>query len=901
MAEAGKKRNRKSKLVPRDFTRYDKVTYHFPESQKIKSTIKKLLPRIKDKINDPFLDSSIDSSANFSVQIAVEPCEEFVDDNQLIWKELEITEVTISDAALRCETEKMMAITTSNVDKVIEIEIRNYWGKYVQAVEEVSFYHDKLIQDVLKKLGYGIVESILAYKCYICKVGWWHLGPFRDHIRQHKDINVDIKMNNNLYYIVANKQDVKADNDYVKIDGKCRVCLRTHDEHYTLNAFNNFRCNRCDNHLSTCNKLFAHENLYLRYTSVENYKVSCICKICGVECLTSARFSEHIQLRHTVRSDKPIILNDWKTCCYCRRKYIDIYSHACPHKKDRLKCVFCGRTFQTNQQVVGHVIYNLKRDCNCKVCGQYLKTQCLELQHMVTHSKNYVLVCKCIRCKIHVLCANKKALEHHSTRVHRRCTVYYEQIVVPVTCFSSKRTGTLNCENTLQKIDKTPDEPTTPADLTSLLATTQHLKHENDNSEQDVAKTKQRIKEEKSHEYIEVKKENNVENTSIKLEHEICLTEFDNSSEQNLEPKCTTSMTVEEDLAPEPTRLMNKVIIPVKVYSGKRINDDDLHDRQKTELTIEEEIGYDVENRSIEAEFDNDSSEQDLEPKCDTPLTINSKKRENDDRSNTRKPNKRTCNISALETKWTNSDVLQSSLTDTAEVLVYNIADDGNVQWEYVIDNVNDEDAISLKPEITDEFNDDSYLNDDRNDGIYDVQGETVIKSKSDFSQDKVSLKQIVNNSLDEGTALHYQAYEEKTDDRDNDEDSDIKADHEACMAELTKVYKQFQASKSTGRTTKSSLCSKELMIKHEPLDLSSDDVANKVNTLNFSIETSRHNSAPEEDDLKPKNESPFTALATTHSEFYRISVHEEFLCKESLYFNEDGVMNDISNKGGCS
>lgn len=325
------------------------------------------------------------------------------------------------------EVLKLMGHSTSIPDKIIEMEIRNSWGKYVQPQEEDKDEYESIIQTALtnfKQWKYKAKEreSILAYKCYICNIGWWRLTPFEEHIKQHEHVKVNIEPFRHECCIVAfyGEQEMMRE---VEIDGLCHYCLRRSSVHAIMkHQYMYYFCDGCRGRFVTCTSLFSHEGTCGKFQKmlVEDNMLNeySVCPICKVNCLTQDRYEQHISLKHTVNSDEPVTYS-WpipRPCLKCGLKYFFSNLHMCPKKNEFFLCAHCYRKFQHLWQLNIHLTIN-KSTINCSICCQGIK-QCSEAQHMLKHTKNYVMAYKCQRCVPDVLFPDSYSARQHCEMGH---------------------------------------------------------------------------------------------------------------------------------------------------------------------------------------------------------------------------------------------------------------------------------------------------------------------------------------------------------------------------------------------------------------------------------------------------------------------------------------------------
>lgn len=342
-----------------------------------------------------------------------------------IYRECHLPEDVFKEEAI-----KLMEHSTRIPDKIIEIEMRNTWGKYVQPKEEEMDEYESKIQTAVgyfKQWSYQsrARESILAFKCYICSMGWWRLTPFKEHIKQHRDLKVTIEPNHHECCVIAFYGE-KGTIREVQIDGLCHYCIRTASEHETMKYKVSYLCEACSCQFPNCAAMFKHEGTCVKFQRMlqqDNIlNEYCVCPICKVNCLTRPRYEHHLMLRHSVRSDDPV-RNFWpspRACLKCGLGYFLYNLHICPEKYENALCPHCYRKFQHVWQMEIHFMKN-KRTINCSVCYQGIK-QCNEAQHMLKHSKQYVMAYKCQRCVTDVWLPDAASAQLHcEIRHNTRC------------------------------------------------------------------------------------------------------------------------------------------------------------------------------------------------------------------------------------------------------------------------------------------------------------------------------------------------------------------------------------------------------------------------------------------------------------------------------------------------
>lgn len=365
--------------------------------------------------------------SNIEVSISIEierDTQEEQNDRNLLNREpvkKRFTECLLPEDIIKEETLKVMASCRSIPDKIIEIEIRNNLGKFVQPQEQNDEY-ESMIQTALKSFKQWNYqskerESILAYKCYVCDIGCWQLAHFRDHIKQHKDIKLNLEPFHHECYIVAFYGEQPAMRE-VQIDGVCRYCLRTSSEHDAAkrNGLYYF-CMGCYGRFFTCAAIFKHEGTCVRFQKIliqDNILNDCsTCLICKINCLTHKRYQQHLLLRHSVFSDDPLTYF-WpvpRSCYKCGLKFFIFSVHICPKKYENYSCTHCYRMFLYQWQLNTHLATN-NSTITCQICSKDIK-QCNEVEHMLKHTYTYMIAYKCQRCERNIIFPNE-----HSARKH---------------------------------------------------------------------------------------------------------------------------------------------------------------------------------------------------------------------------------------------------------------------------------------------------------------------------------------------------------------------------------------------------------------------------------------------------------------------------------------------------
>ncbi|XP_049884038.1 zinc finger X-chromosomal protein-like isoform X2 [Pectinophora gossypiella] len=842
MAESDKKSSRKLKLVPRNFEEYEDDIELSLDTQKTTVTQEQfnqsMFHKIKDKINEePDFEPS--TSVNFSVQVEVEQMEAPTEEIE------KRTFAVLTNTELRSEMEKVMSTTTSLADKILEIDIRNQWGKYTQAVQ-LSDYDIK-IQNAITEWKFWRLQSkfrraIVAYKCYICKIGWWHLTPFRDHILQHEDINVNIDTAQNDCYIIAWKGEPPVSLSEVKIEGNCWQCLQKFEKHSrnTLPTNAMYVCLGCLHRKPSCAALFEHEGVCQRYQKIifEHEMATeslWTCTICSVACLSSKRYLEHMMLNHSPRSDLPILFPAFQRCSRCDVPILHSALHMCSHKDGGQRCKFCNRPFQTKPLRDAHEKFT-KKNYLCKVCNIVLVSQCKEPQHMLVHTQNYVLAYKCRVCSDTALFKSREDMYWHRILQHpgkNKIKDLYEAMIVPKSCMTSKWLARNPFDGNDDLIVKKPAD----------------------------AKV-----ESKDDGYMKVNKSGPGKVYTFTGNQIAKTTKFKMAPEtENSQGNCPIKYEVDDTCASlDDTEIDTKHAI---------LDDDDDDVLVIDDVQVECVIG------------DAGDSSQDTMDIKEEIIDANTNSNEENDTKDTIK-------------------IKQEVITESSN-------QEDNDTKIYMEENDLSQNTVNIKQEIIDK---DSKLEDNFKQEDNDYRNVQDIIEINDSSQDTVEIKQeIMDEDMFEAKAdlnEHETTFgnvkiktevvikEEKEDYKEFDEDNnDIMAEHEACLAELSKV---FQASKRGGSIELSGICmSEDLVVKEESDDDYEDiiklDHCYEMNTeryKNSDSETSRKetvendeaNRNPQPEIRVTSEQSRLTIPVTANTSSYTKSARKIYHCSRCSF-----------------
>ncbi|KAM3955521.1 uncharacterized protein ACR2FA_010558 [Aphomia sociella] len=221
-------------------------------------------------------------------------------------------EILYSEKILN-EVDVISKTSTNLIDKILAIEIRNCFGRYkFVALEESK--QDIMLNEAFQRWNeWQAVTKVrgvpLCYKCYVCEIAFWHLHPFREHIRTHESIEINIETQASECSIIAFETEVEFQTFH--IDSDCWRCGNDFKSHPTLMYPNGeYRCCWCNELFFTCTALKIHENvctefLNKRMNAMINAR-SLQCSVCPLVVWQENELAIHMELSHSVRSDLPI-------------------------------------------------------------------------------------------------------------------------------------------------------------------------------------------------------------------------------------------------------------------------------------------------------------------------------------------------------------------------------------------------------------------------------------------------------------------------------------------------------------------------------------------------------------------------------------------------------------------
>ncbi|XP_059050269.1 uncharacterized protein LOC131845248 [Achroia grisella] len=297
-------------------------------------------------------------------------------------------------------------------DRLLAVELLNSWGQRKNGVMEES-NNEMILQAVLDKWRHWqslswCRETPMTYKCYLCKVGFWRLSLFRDHIATPGHENIKMALET-VYHECHISAYVAEDNFgtnftmlHFPIESNCLKCNKSFDSHPTVKEpYDDYKCRLCLIPYFTCRALRLHEGVCGFLTKKRCTKDSIPidmhkCSICPMFFSNEKQVLEHLSIFHRVWSDIPNNSN-FKSCKLCNQNYIIFLMHDCPNKHGSNVCTYCQTCFPSRLMVQLHLNMS-KSNYKCRICNVRLDRQCMERLHLLAHSEQFMKVYRCNLC-----------------------------------------------------------------------------------------------------------------------------------------------------------------------------------------------------------------------------------------------------------------------------------------------------------------------------------------------------------------------------------------------------------------------------------------------------------------------------------------------------------------------
>ncbi|XP_038220522.1 uncharacterized protein LOC119838602 [Zerene cesonia] len=434
MDKSDKIRNRKTKLIPREFVDSD------DELQELQYEVEQTLARIR---GDKASTSNEQTQPQFSIKVEVEECYETNDDvvelNSSDEEQLSDLEQDVHNLNLMSVLEashKHMETSTNIADFTLHMEVVNYCKQ--PPVPNVKSNHELVLEKALTRwrdwfsLAADLREPPLIYKCYICNLAWWHLSEFRSHIYVHvfKTFRVSLEIINCVQCNIVAYE--KMDKRFIDPGAKCWRCGEPGSEHQKPN-----KCGGCSKDFFSCMKLVEHQwycdafkakQIKVFQKAKKMYK----CHLCPRYYFQEDTLFDHMVSRHSVRTDVPVA---W-TLVFCQecRENVEDYSHVCAGKVPNETCVHCNRLFHSKALLALHKLVS-KHPKVCRVCMKRVSKECMLAVHMMRHTDSYLLLYRCLLCPKPVYLDPTRLLTH-SVETHQTSDGYsvpHEFMFIPMT------------------------------------------------------------------------------------------------------------------------------------------------------------------------------------------------------------------------------------------------------------------------------------------------------------------------------------------------------------------------------------------------------------------------------------------------------------------------------------
>lgn len=340
----------------------------------------------------------------------------------------------IDEDEIREDIESLSQETTSLADKTIEIYLKNMFGKRQLYIVQSSL--DQHLQKKLRgwrtwyKSNRQIRDAPLMYICYVCIKGWWNFSEFREHLkycRRWKCLHFETT---NYQAILQATRGRKVPTFTTENSQKLPIfysnCWKCNKDRL-IHLKSQYVCGGCKTEFHTCTALSFHEGECEMYREKilldngmnreNNSATSYCCPICSYKDWDTDRLIIHVKNVHKVRSDLPI---EWtiRVCKRCNLHYHETAGHHCPLRKCIEPCVSCTVNFHSLRELTLH-LNNLVDDYKCKLCNKILQKSCMEPEHMLEHTNNYIQLIKCPFCPEPMYFLYEKFAKHHKSSVHQ--------------------------------------------------------------------------------------------------------------------------------------------------------------------------------------------------------------------------------------------------------------------------------------------------------------------------------------------------------------------------------------------------------------------------------------------------------------------------------------------------
>ncbi|XP_022832737.1 zinc finger protein 236-like isoform X1 [Spodoptera litura] len=482
---SARKRCRKSKLVPRECAEEEEIHLQSPlkklfipvKTTKRKKTETKVekkndIKSVLEKINAAARQDSEEAKAleeparKFEVDIQIETCDEDMnpvgnleENKSILQNHLDNLDMSpLPSIELKIEdilkaTDDIIQTATNNTDKCLSLYVKNTIGSMIQNVSPRSHQEEGILKALEEwKLWSNHAKYVnrtrpVFYKCYICKVAWWHLSDFRDHITQHENVTVTFEQTNHESNIVASSSNSKFTFENIFAEGNCSLCGRDYHYHkvqtYDFNniVFGQYVSRKCQRTFFNCYYAMIHAN-NCEFCDVGDNE----CQVCSVKFEKLIDLEEHLVLCHSVRSDEPAAVIGGKTC-KCSQRFISKVHHVCVNKDPVFQCFDCYEGFYNKIMIKKHSAMS-NHNFTCNICNESLNKYCKKYIHLMKHTDKFMMVAKCMQCPDFNLFVDEEDAFQHKRSKHgqdSKRNLYFPKILVPISCIiDSLRTELLN-------------------------------------------------------------------------------------------------------------------------------------------------------------------------------------------------------------------------------------------------------------------------------------------------------------------------------------------------------------------------------------------------------------------------------------------------------------------------
>ncbi|KAJ8706614.1 hypothetical protein PYW07_012692 [Mythimna separata] len=337
-----------------------------------------------------------------------------------------------------------LQISNNIANKILSLYVRNTIG-YEQETKLESNHIEMLIQKALNDWKDWQKRSFhrgdpLFYKCYICKVSYWHLSDLRNHLHlNHSDnpkLKVTLERNEIHECNIVAYHNVLAVNHDIETPGLCHRCGRDYEYHEKLSRYKHryYKADNCPRYFFCCTGLSSH---FATCNACNIHRKPFECEICKNRFNKYKELLGHLILSHSVRSDVPILIHYSNSKSL--EKYESKYLHNCVKNVlgKNVECVHSLLSVPKNS-IESHM-KRLNETYMCEICGHVMLYSCMKFEHMLSHTDDFMIVNKCTTCDGLKVFVDTSDADSHWNAEHKIMDSspsenHYRSIFVPTSC-----------------------------------------------------------------------------------------------------------------------------------------------------------------------------------------------------------------------------------------------------------------------------------------------------------------------------------------------------------------------------------------------------------------------------------------------------------------------------------